>query len=160
MIQADEADEQHIDEVYEEAQAGLFDRDRETRHMLDGVHATGSPLRTPASGTAAGNAGGTPPSTGGSPAAASGGPPHLNGPAAQTMLRRQPSGAATSEGTSADADDALQTAQLQGGCGREACAAAGYAAMRAAWAQAAAGGAAHQPSPSPPPSALQTASRW
>ena len=114
MIEADEADQQHVEDVYEEAQAGLFDRDRETRRMLDGTPLSAGPsLR--ATGTPPGGA----PSTGGSPGD---GPPRMARPTAQTMLRRQASGAeTTSEGTSADADDVLQTAQLMGGwvkCGQ------------------------------------------
>lgn len=108
MIEADEADQQHVEDVYEEAQAGLFDRDRETRRMLDGTPLSAGPsLRT--TGTPPGGA----PSTGGSPGD---GPPRMARPTAQTMLRRQASGAEThSEGTSADVDDVLQTAQLMGG---------------------------------------------
>ncbi|KAI7843229.1 hypothetical protein COHA_003209 [Chlorella ohadii] len=116
MIHADEADQQHVDEVYEAAQEGLFDRDRETRHMLDGVHASSPPFSGPpmntngTSGTPPGGA----PSGGGSPGDGPGGPPRLARPSAQTMLRRLASGAETpSEGTSAEAEDVLQTAQLQ-----------------------------------------------
>ncbi len=172
MIHADEADQQHVDEVYEAAQEGLFDRDRETRHMLDGVHATGSPpssgppMRTNGtSGTPPGGA----PSAGGSPGDGPGGPPRLARPSAQTMLRRLASGAETpSEGTSAEAEDVLQTAQLQGACIVEFI--LGYEAGAAGWL-----GAVALPAAgclrilfctnsvglfTPSPNALQTANLW
>lgn len=137
MYNSDEVEQQHIDDVYAQAQEvgaglrrserpggcihwcirwqppacahpaaaaglpaqGLYDRDKETRSMLEGTPVDGSPAA--AQSTSRGLAR---PSAGG-----------LARPSVQSM-QRQGSGADISEGTSGEGEDMLQTARPEGGC--------------------------------------------